>query len=145
MLHFFPFYKNFDRIRITNRDCVRFAISLGVWSQFCLIKCYREMKANLLSDTLSWVLIYTSEKHPSFDLSILLTNFAYKGPPPSPSSITTSYQAVPKSSGLSYSYDQLDHSNWKLSASHIEISPKTSPLISFSCGSSAKCLVLHAW
>lgn len=60
-------------------------------------------------------------------------------------SITTSYQAVPKSLGLSHSYDQLDHSNWKLSASHIAISLKTSPPISFSYGNSAKCLVLHAW
>lgn len=89
--------------------------------------------------TVSWV-IYTSEKHPSFHLSILPTNFAYKGPPPSPSSITTSYQAAPEALGLSHSYDQLAHSNWKLSASHIEISLKTSPPISFSCGNSSRCL-----
>lgn len=145
MLHVIPFYKNLNRIRITNQYCVRFAVSLGVWSQPGLIKCHSEMKANLLGDTLSWALIYTFEKHPSFDLSVLPSDFAYKGPPPSFSSITTSYQAVPKSLGLSHSYDQLDHSNWKLSASHIEISSKTSPPISFSYGNSAKCLVLHAW
>lgn len=48
------------------------------------------------------------------------------------------YQAFPKSLGLSHSYDQLDPSNWKLGAPHIDISLQRSPQISFSCENSAK-------
>lgn len=48
MLHFIPFDKNVGGSRVRHHDCVPFAILLGMWSQSCLIKKNREMKADLL-------------------------------------------------------------------------------------------------
>lgn len=144
MLHFIPFSKNLDRNRITNWNCVHFAILMGVWSQFCLIKWKREMKANLLWDILCHGSLFTHLKsiQDLICLAIPAHRFAYMGPPPSPSRqhYKCLNQVFPKSLGLSHNYDQLDHSNWKLGAFHIEIFLKASPQISFSYGNSDKCI-----
>ena len=57
---------------------------------------------------------------------------------PVQAALQVSDQAFPRSSGLSRSCAQLDHSDWKLGASHIETSLKLSPQV-LRHGNSSKC------
>lgn len=136
--------KFLDRIRIINQDCVCFAIllELGVQSQFLPHKMkQRNEDKPAFRHSLSQVLICTFDKLPEFDLFIPANSFCLKGP---------SSFAFQHYSGLIRLFlNQQDYhiamATWIIlignqMLSHIEISLKTSPRISFSYGNSLKCL-----